>query len=59
MQEEAVITSQMVPRERVRLSKQVITEERTVDADLQVERVDLEQTSSALTGETDGAAPAA
>jgi stress response protein YsnF len=43
MQEEALITTQMVPRERVRLTKQIVTEQRTVDADLQAERVELEQ----------------
>ena len=47
MQEEAIITTQLVPRERVRLIKQIVTEERTVDADLQVEHVDLAQRPAA------------
>jgi stress response protein YsnF len=47
MQEEALITTEMVPRERVRLTKQVTTENRTIDADLTIERADLEQRPSA------------
>ena len=51
MQEEALITTQLVPRERVRLTKQVVTEARVVDADLRVERVDLEQRPAAVSSE--------
>jgi stress response protein YsnF len=43
MQEEAVVTTQLVPRERVRLTKRVVTEDHTVDADLASERADLEE----------------
>jgi stress response protein YsnF len=43
MQEEALITTRLVPRERVRLAKQVVTETRAVDADLRSEEVELAQ----------------
>lgn len=46
MQEEALITTQMVPRERVRLTKHVVAEGQPIDANLRAERVDLEQRSS-------------
>ncbi len=55
MQEEALITTEMVPRERIRLSKRVLTEERVVEADLQVERFDLEERSAAVPGDSAGA----
>jgi stress response protein YsnF len=47
MQEEVELTTRAVPRERVRLNKQVITENRIVDADLLKERVELDQQPSA------------
>jgi stress response protein YsnF len=53
MQEEALITTQLVPRERVRLTKQVVAENRTIDADLSSERVDLEQRPSSDGSTTD------
>lgn len=43
MQEEALVSKQMVPRERVRLTKDVVTEIHTIDAELSSERADLEQ----------------
>lgn len=50
MQEEALITTQMVPRERVRLAKEVVAADQPVEADLRVERVDLEQRRSPTDG---------
>jgi stress response protein YsnF len=42
MQEEAVITTRTIPKERVRIRKHVSSRARTIDADLRVERADLE-----------------
>jgi stress response protein YsnF len=53
MQEEALITTQMVPRERVRLTKHVVAEGQPIEVDLRTERVDLEQ----RTPPRDGKAP--
>jgi stress response protein YsnF len=47
MQEEALITTQLVPRERVRLTKHVVAEDHQVQADLSAERVDLEERGAA------------
>jgi len=41
-EEEVVTNTDVVPKERVRLDKEVVTEERSVDADVRKERVDVE-----------------
>jgi stress response protein YsnF len=46
MQEEALITTQLVPRERVRLTKRVVTEDHAIEAELRGERADVEQRSA-------------
>jgi stress response protein YsnF len=50
MQEEALVTTQMVPRECVRLTKHVIAEGQPIEANLRTERVDLEQRPSPRDG---------
>ena len=42
MEEEAVAAKETVPKERVRLEKEIVTEEAQVDADLRKERVETE-----------------
>lgn len=50
-EEEPVVEKRVVPRERIRLDKDVVTEQETVSADLRKEQVDIE-------GEGTGAGPA-
>ncbi len=50
-EEEPVVEKRVVPKERVRLDKDVVTEQETVSADLRKEQIDVE-------GEGTGAGPA-
>ena len=42
-EEQVVIAKQVIPRERVRLEKEVVTEERTVTTDVRKERIGLDR----------------
>jgi stress response protein YsnF len=40
--EELVVDKRVVPKERIRLDKDVVTEERSVDEEIRKERIDVE-----------------
>jgi uncharacterized protein (TIGR02271 family) len=56
-EEEAVVSTRVVPRERVRVRKELVTEQRTVDVELGRERVEVELDGGA--GRPAGEAPGA
>jgi len=53
MEEEVVADKRVVPKERVRLDKDVVTEEREVNEDVRKERIEMEGDAAGTTGRLD------